>query len=86
VQLPLCCRQDGILLPIWNFPRALAAAKTKSGLSYTQIAQRIGLSEQRVIDICTGAQRPTTTEFNALAQALGVQDRNKQRRDVPPIP
>ncbi|KAJ7221559.1 hypothetical protein GGX14DRAFT_337423, partial [Mycena pura] len=52
--------------------KALAAAKNKSGLSYGQIAQRIGSTEQRVIDICTGVESPTTAEFNALAQALGI--------------
>ncbi|KAI0826633.1 hypothetical protein BC628DRAFT_1410230 [Trametes gibbosa] len=51
---------------------ALAAAKDKKGLSYGQIAQAIGKSEQHVIDICTGASTPTTAEFNALAQTLGI--------------
>ncbi|KAJ7144912.1 hypothetical protein C8R43DRAFT_1130335 [Mycena crocata] len=52
---------------------ALAAAKDRSGLSYGDIAAKIGKSEQHVIDICTGAQKPTTEEFNALARALGIQ-------------
>ncbi|KAJ7042077.1 hypothetical protein C8F04DRAFT_1078222 [Mycena alexandri] len=53
---------------------ALAAAKDRSaGLSYSDIAGKIGKSEQHVIDICTGTQRPTTEEFNALAKALGIQ-------------
>ncbi|KZT70637.1 hypothetical protein DAEQUDRAFT_667449 [Daedalea quercina L-15889] len=51
---------------------ALAAAKDKKGLSYSQIAQQIGISEQRVIDICTGAVVPTTGEFNSLASALDI--------------
>ncbi|EPT04830.1 hypothetical protein FOMPIDRAFT_1027575 [Fomitopsis schrenkii] len=51
---------------------ALAAAKDKKGLSYTQIAQQIGISEQRVVDICTGAAVPTTGEFNSLASALDI--------------
>ncbi|TFK36280.1 hypothetical protein BDQ12DRAFT_687142 [Crucibulum laeve] len=51
---------------------ALAAAKEKSGLSYAAIAQKIGKSEQHVIDICTGQQAPTTDEFNNLAKALGI--------------
>ncbi|KAJ6500697.1 hypothetical protein C8R45DRAFT_978663 [Mycena sanguinolenta] len=51
---------------------ALAAAKQKKGLSYAEIATEIGASEQHVINICTGAQTPTTTEFNALAKTLGV--------------
>jgi len=52
---------------------ALAAAKVKSGMSYADIAARIGKNEQHVIDICTGAQKPTTDEFNALARVLGIQ-------------
>ncbi|OJT07081.1 hypothetical protein TRAPUB_2113 [Trametes pubescens] len=51
---------------------ALAAAKEKKGLSYAQIAQKIGQPEQHVIDVCTGAATPTTAEFNALASALGI--------------
>ncbi|KAF8915685.1 hypothetical protein CPB85DRAFT_1292826 [Mucidula mucida] len=51
---------------------ALAAAKEKTGLSYSAIAEKIGDSEQRVIEICTGKARPTETEFNRLAQALGI--------------
>ncbi|KAJ7184454.1 hypothetical protein C8R46DRAFT_1208650 [Mycena filopes] len=52
---------------------ALAAAKDRSGMSYGDIAAKIGKTEQHVIDICTGTQRPTTDEFNALAKALGIQ-------------
>ncbi|KAJ7253365.1 hypothetical protein B0H12DRAFT_1116867 [Mycena haematopus] len=51
---------------------ALAAAKQKKGMSYAAIATEIGTSEQHVIDICTGTQKPTTAEFNALAKALGI--------------
>ncbi|KAF8066649.1 hypothetical protein FPV67DRAFT_1670140 [Lyophyllum atratum] len=51
---------------------ALAAAKDKSGLSYAAIAQKIGKTEQHVIDICTAKQKPTKDEFDALAKALGI--------------
>ncbi|KAH9476144.1 hypothetical protein JR316_0011715 [Psilocybe cubensis] len=51
---------------------ALAAAKEKKGYSYGQIASGIGASEQRVIDIVTGAAKPTEAEFNAIANVLGV--------------
>ncbi|KAF9813466.1 hypothetical protein IEO21_05573 [Rhodonia placenta] len=51
---------------------ALAAAKDKKGLSYAQIASQLGLSEQRVIDICTGAAVPSTGEFNSLASVLDI--------------
>ncbi|KAI0916258.1 hypothetical protein AcW1_009916 [Taiwanofungus camphoratus] len=51
---------------------ALAAAKDKKGLSYGQIATQLNVSEQRVIDICTGAAVPTTSEFNSLASVLGI--------------
>ncbi|KAK0235029.1 hypothetical protein EDD85DRAFT_64258 [Armillaria nabsnona] len=51
---------------------ALAAAKEKKGISYAAIASQIGDSEQRVIDICTGKVKATSTEFNAIAQVLGI--------------
>ncbi|PCH38938.1 hypothetical protein WOLCODRAFT_167714 [Wolfiporia cocos MD-104 SS10] len=51
---------------------ALAAAKDKKGLSYSQIASQIGISEQRVVDICTGAAVATTGEFNSLATVLDI--------------
>ncbi|KAF8628302.1 hypothetical protein AX17_006005 [Amanita inopinata Kibby_2008] len=51
---------------------AVAAAKDRSGLSYSQIASKIGSTEQHVIDICTGTQRPSAAEFQALAVALGI--------------
>lgn len=52
---------------------ALAAAKDRSGLSYLQIAQRTGTTEQRIIDICTGATVPTQAEFQGITVALGIQ-------------
>ncbi|KAI9441335.1 hypothetical protein H4582DRAFT_1931915 [Lactarius indigo] len=42
------------------------------GLTYLTLAQRVGSSEQRVADICTGKAKPTTKEFNDLASTLGV--------------
>ncbi|KAF9269795.1 hypothetical protein L218DRAFT_953420 [Marasmius fiardii PR-910] len=51
---------------------AVNAAKEKTGLSYAAIAQKIGGTEQRVIDICTGNQKPTQAEFDALARALNI--------------
>ncbi|KAK0495759.1 hypothetical protein EDD18DRAFT_1170609 [Armillaria luteobubalina] len=51
---------------------ALAAAKEKKGVSYATIASQIGQSEQHVIDICTGKAKPTSNEFNAIAQVLGI--------------
>jgi len=53
---------------------ALAAAKSRAGLSYSQIAQKVRTSEQRIIDICTGAAVPTDAEFQAITVALGIQD------------
>ncbi|KAF9044224.1 hypothetical protein BJ165DRAFT_1479897 [Panaeolus papilionaceus] len=51
---------------------AVANAKKNSGLSYSQIAAKLGKSEQHVIDICTGTSRPNDAEFKALADALGI--------------
>ncbi|OCH90203.1 hypothetical protein OBBRIDRAFT_793519 [Obba rivulosa] len=51
---------------------ALAAAKERKGLSYSQIAQQLGSSEQHVIDVCTGKSTPTQAEFDALARVLDI--------------
>ncbi|KAI0821530.1 hypothetical protein BC629DRAFT_1587781 [Irpex lacteus] len=53
---------------------ALAAAKERKGLSYGDIASKLGKSEQHVIDVCTGAATPTTDEFNALARVLDIKE------------
>ncbi|KAI0254529.1 hypothetical protein BJV78DRAFT_923634 [Lactifluus subvellereus] len=42
------------------------------GITYAQLAQRIGSTEQRVSDICSGKQSATQKEFNDLAAALGM--------------
>ncbi|PFH48816.1 hypothetical protein AMATHDRAFT_64577 [Amanita thiersii Skay4041] len=52
--------------------KAVAAAKARTGLSYADIAGKVGSSEQHVIDICTGSKKPTQAEFDALARALGI--------------
>ncbi|KAF5360313.1 hypothetical protein D9758_009127 [Tetrapyrgos nigripes] len=51
---------------------ALANAMKAKGKSYADLATAIGKSEQHVIEICTGTARPTDTEFNTLAQVLGI--------------
>ncbi|KAF8728522.1 hypothetical protein AX14_006542 [Amanita brunnescens Koide BX004] len=51
---------------------AVAAAQTKTGLSYAQIASKIGSTEEHVTDICTGKQKPTQSEFEALAVVLEI--------------
>ncbi|KIM81296.1 hypothetical protein PILCRDRAFT_8958 [Piloderma croceum F 1598] len=51
---------------------AVASAKEKSGLTYAQIASKIGQPEQHVIDVCTGKATPTASEYKALAGALGM--------------
>jgi len=51
---------------------ALAAAKQRTGLSYSAIATSIGSTEARVTDICTGKSTATTAEFTALARVLGI--------------
>ncbi|KAJ4474298.1 hypothetical protein J3R30DRAFT_3707091 [Lentinula aciculospora] len=53
---------------------ALNAAKTRTGMSYSQIAAKINKPEQHVIDVCTGTVKPTAAEFNALARVLGITD------------
>ncbi|KAJ3965993.1 hypothetical protein EV361DRAFT_770038, partial [Lentinula raphanica] len=44
------------------------------GMSYKQIATKVGKPEQHVIDVCTGTVKPTAAEFNALATVLGITD------------
>ncbi|TRM58988.1 hypothetical protein BD626DRAFT_509380 [Schizophyllum amplum] len=60
---------------------ALASAMHKSGertaLAWhvlRSIAAKINRTEQHVIDVCTGAVRPTMDEFNAIAMALEFQE------------
>jgi len=53
---------------------AVAAALQSKGYTYAQVASKIGVSEQRVIDICTGASTPSADEFKALSGALGISD------------
>ncbi|KAJ3573499.1 hypothetical protein NP233_g2391 [Leucocoprinus birnbaumii] len=59
---------------------AVAGALSKSGLSYAQLAGRVGVSETRVTEsqflpyVCTGADKPTDAEFKSLAGALGLSD------------
>ncbi|KAH7890470.1 hypothetical protein F5I97DRAFT_1922801 [Phlebopus sp. FC_14] len=43
-----------------------------TGLSYAQLASKVGTSEARIQQICSGQVHPTTAEFNSLAQALGI--------------
>ncbi|KAF8226712.1 hypothetical protein L208DRAFT_1406651 [Tricholoma matsutake] len=51
---------------------AVKAAKDRTGLSYEVIAQKVGSTEQRITNICVGAEKPTPAEFTALAKALGI--------------
>ncbi|TFY64539.1 hypothetical protein EVG20_g5916 [Dentipellis fragilis] len=53
---------------------ALAAAISRKGVSYGQLAGQLGTTEQHVIDIVTGKTTATTAEFNSLARALGITD------------
>ncbi|KAE9399602.1 hypothetical protein BT96DRAFT_820316 [Gymnopus androsaceus JB14] len=53
---------------------ALNAAKTRTGMSYAEIAAKIGQPEKHVIDVCTAKTKPTEAEFKALATALGITD------------
>ncbi|KAJ3817408.1 hypothetical protein F5880DRAFT_1604459 [Lentinula raphanica] len=46
----------------------------RTGMSYKQIATKVGKPEQHVIDVCTGTVKPTAAEFNALATVLGITD------------
>ncbi|KAI0300529.1 hypothetical protein B0F90DRAFT_1817583 [Multifurca ochricompacta] len=52
--------------------KALNKAINDNGYSYAQIAAKVGSSEQRVSDICSGRVRPTTQEFNNLATTLRI--------------
>lgn len=54
---------------------ALAAAKERTGLSYSEIATKANTTEQRIIDICTCQVTPTQPEFQAIAAILGITDK-----------
>ncbi|KAI0001148.1 hypothetical protein BJV77DRAFT_262584 [Russula vinacea] len=51
---------------------ALSNAIARQGVSYAQIAMRVGTTEKRIIDIVSGKERPTQQEFNKLATSLGI--------------
>ncbi|KAI0030546.1 hypothetical protein K488DRAFT_15047, partial [Vararia minispora EC-137] len=51
---------------------ALNAAMHKKGLSYSQIANRLGTSEQHVVDIFTGNKKATKSEFDSIARVLDI--------------
>ncbi|PPQ66917.1 hypothetical protein CVT26_010006 [Gymnopilus dilepis] len=53
---------------------ALSNVMKKQGVTYAQIATKIGSSEQHVIDVLTGSSRPTDAEFKSIASALGLSD------------
>ncbi|TEB30910.1 hypothetical protein FA13DRAFT_1733322 [Coprinellus micaceus] len=53
---------------------AISAAQKRAGLSYADIATKIGSTEGRVTQIVTGAVAPTEAEFKALSAALDIAD------------
>ncbi|KAF8884406.1 hypothetical protein CPB84DRAFT_1964966 [Gymnopilus junonius] len=53
---------------------ALAAVMQKQGVTYAQLATKIGTNEKHVTDVLTGSSRPTDAEFKAIATALGLTD------------
>ncbi|KAI0057166.1 hypothetical protein BV25DRAFT_1453674 [Artomyces pyxidatus] len=53
---------------------ALNAAISRKGVTYGQLAQQMGTSEQHIIDVCTGHVTATTSEFKTLASVLGISD------------
>jgi len=53
---------------------ALASAMKSKGVSYDDLASKIGVPKQHVVDICEGTERPTDAEFKQLSSALGISD------------
>ncbi|KAF5339820.1 hypothetical protein D9611_009146 [Ephemerocybe angulata] len=53
---------------------AISAAQKRTGLSYADIATKIGSTESRVTQIVTGSALATDDEFKALAKALDITD------------
>ncbi|KIM59879.1 hypothetical protein SCLCIDRAFT_1217321 [Scleroderma citrinum Foug A] len=51
---------------------AITAAMNNRGLTYDQLAQRVGSNAARVQQICTGQAHPTTQEFNSIARELNL--------------
>ncbi|EPQ51334.1 hypothetical protein GLOTRDRAFT_133204 [Gloeophyllum trabeum ATCC 11539] len=51
---------------------AIKAAQQKKGLSYGEIASKMGQSEKHVEDICSGTEVPTKQEFDQLGKTLDI--------------
>ncbi|KAF8504518.1 hypothetical protein F5888DRAFT_1656379 [Russula emetica] len=51
---------------------ALSNAIKAKGHTHSQIAQKVGSTEQRIRDIVGGRERPTQQEFDKLARSLGI--------------
>jgi ribosome-binding protein aMBF1 (putative translation factor) len=52
--------------------RSLVAARTKSGLSQTEVARRMGLPQPAVARLEAGTHSPTLTTLARYASAIGV--------------
>lgn len=55
------------------FTRALIAARKESGLTQTEVAERIGRKQALISIIETGIRRVDVIEFCALARAMGYE-------------
>ncbi|KAJ3521883.1 hypothetical protein NM688_g8956 [Phlebia brevispora] len=61
------------MAPVPQCPAVASAMKSK-GMSYKDIADKMGKDESFVMGLCTGAFRPASNDFNALAAALEMKD------------
>ena len=62
---------------------AVAEARTKAGLTQTELAQRAGLDEATISALEQGQYKPASDELSRLAQALGVDELELLRRPAP---
>ena len=62
---------------------AVAEARTKAGLTQTELAQRAGLDETTISALEQGQYKPASDELSRLAQALGVDELELLRRPAP---
>jgi transcriptional regulator with XRE-family HTH domain len=62
---------------------AIAEARTKAGLTQSELAQRTGLEETKIIELEQGHYKPESNELSRVAEALGVDELELLRRPSP---
>lgn len=62
---------------------AITEARSKAGLTQTELAERAGLDASVLSALEQGQYKPTSNELSRLAQALGIDELDLLRRPAP---